>query len=499
MNIYSVLLQQFLFIYQIFLSSNSNNTIFDDTIKISIKDFKFLSKENKNLYTNNSNNYKSYFYADLILNLIYTEIYIGNPSKKVLGFFSGKMDEFIFFHKNCFLLNSTYSHIKSNSFKNLTNFNISHKKFHKGCFATETMKFIHNNTTNLYTFNKLKFFLADGNNNNINTCAIIGLQLNRKDLFKETPKNFIEYIKNSTNDTSGKKFYYFFSYKISNIDNNSKIEGLFNIGYPPHFYDSEKYSAFDFVELNTETGYSNLEWGFCYDDVFLKMKNNSKIYLKKYSYVENKIYSNIYPEMNFFIGTANFFDEIKNNFFNEFLDKNICYEVYIIISKNSSVIKNLSGEYKIIYCLKNKIINIEKFYNEFPSINFNFQSLNFSFIFNATELFYEKEDKIFFMIARHRDSPDQWIFGKVFMMKYQIFFNSETKKIGFYIEKKKYIEQTENSKVEKLLYVGKVVTIIILILIMLCFFRTTCRNFVFKHSKRNATELEMTDKNKQLI
>ncbi len=199
-NIYFFLIEFLLF------QINKSNTI-----KFQIKTWKFLDKENINYIIDESDEEK-YFYYDLILNNIYTPILIGSPPQKILGFYSGKINEFDIIHKYCFYNHSKYDRKNSNTFYNITNFNITHKDYKNGCFAKEDFIFESykediNNNKNII-FNQLKMFLPDDyydiNNNDLkstnnntkknNTCALIGLRLNDKDLFKETPKNFMHYL-----------------------------------------------------------------------------------------------------------------------------------------------------------------------------------------------------------------------------------------------------------------------------------------------------------------
>ena len=101
---------------------------------------------------------------------------------------------------------------------------------------------------------------------------------------------------------------------------------------------------------------------------------------------------------------------------------------------NLTKIDNIWGEFKIIVCYKDKIKEYgeEKFYFEFPSLNFYHKLLNKTFSFNGKELFFDdKKEKIYFLICVKNNAVDQWIFGKIFMKKYQVIFNSEMKTIGF--------------------------------------------------------------------
>lgn len=430
----------------IFFQINESNTI-----KFKITSLKFSENNNND----NELDEEKYFYYDLILNNIYTSIKIGTPPKKIYGFYSGKINEFSIIHDKCFLNHSKYNRTQSKSFINLTSFNITHKNYKNGCFAQENFEFEqyieykkNGDEDDSISFQKIKFFLPDDynqnpdykNNKNINTCGIIGLQLNNKDLFKETPKNFIYYLMqyfsdikrtkaNNNNNMSLNNYYWTIKY---NKDNDNY--GYFSIGDPPHIYEPENYKNKQFKEFNIEFGYSSLYWNIQFGEIYITKNNNNKvnsdiIYLQKYFDGHKCLF---YPEINPIFGTIQFFNLIKKVFFNKFFTNNICFEKKVYLSNyNSTIIEGFGGEYNIISCDANKF-DKEKFYLDFPSLNFYHQLMNYTFKFNGTELFVEdKNNNIYFLICTKKNAVDQWIFGKIFMKKYQMIFNNEMKTINW--------------------------------------------------------------------
>ena len=176
----------------IFLLLNIN-VIVSETIKIKFKTFKFLDEKNKNLFDifnnekniNNDNNdlIEKYFYYDLILNNIYSEITIGNPPQKIIGFYSGKICHFSLINDKCFIKGSKYNKKISYTFQNLSEFNINYNSYKNSCFAKEHFEFESSEQNKKIIFDNLKFFLTNDNKENINYCALIGLRLNYQDMF----------------------------------------------------------------------------------------------------------------------------------------------------------------------------------------------------------------------------------------------------------------------------------------------------------------------------
>ena len=483
-----------LFIIEFFLFREIESS----TIKFKIKTLKFLGKNNNNIYINN-------------------EILVGSPQQNILGFYSGKINEFVIVHKGCFINHSKYDKTKSYTFYNLSSFNIIHKDYKNACFAKENFlfeKYINgneNNNNQYITVNQLKFFLSDDYKenkklDNDNTCAIIGLQLNNKDILKETPKNFIHYFiqnvfdKKDKNNFNINSFYWTIKYNnLNSINNIDDDEGFFSIGDPPHVYDPDNYRKNNFIEFNIESGYSSLYWGIKFNEIYLNKSNC--IYLKKYFVAHNCLF---YPEINIILGTIEYYNTIKKEFFNDFLLAKICFEKKIFISRiNSTVINGLSGEYVIIFCDKNKVeeYGIDKFYLDFPSVNFYHRLMNYTFVFKGNELFYEdkKENKIYFLISKKNNEVDQWIFGKIFMKKYQVIFNSEMKTIGFYININSNDKNIDNNF--SLYRNIKIIALILfscLVLIIAILLGYKYKKTFFTKNRIIVKELEMVNKNVNL-
>ena len=474
------------------------NGLKEETIKIKFKTLKFSDEKIRNLFNinNNLNNndYTSYeekyFYYDLILNNIYSEILIGSHAQKIIGFYSGKSDIFSLTNDNCFIRSSNYDRMISNTFNNISDFNICYKEYENCCFAQEKFEFeSYDNNKNI--FNNLKFFLTNDKGKNKNICALIGLRLNYQDMFIENPKNFIYYIIQYYNNNIKKlnSFYWTFNYQNNN-------EGYLSIGDPPHIYDSLNYKNKKFNEFNIQARYSTLNWAIQFKQIFLN-KGNENIFLKKYSEGHNCVF---YPELNIILSTIDYFNLIKKNFFTKFFKENICFIKNAFISDiNSTIIKGLSGEYILFYCDRNKIreYDINKFYNEFPTLNFYFNLFNYNFTLNASDLFYEDEinNKIFFLIGNKKNEVDQWIFGKIFMKKFQFVFNTEMKTLGYYTENNKN-NNIKRRYLNNINYKNILVLIIVVILFMFVvgFFVYKYRKGFFKEGNNIALEMELIKK-----
>ena len=495
-------------------TDNKDNQNLENTILLEIKTFKYTSNQNFNYYigTNPHSYYKlsendpKFFNIDLILNSIYTDISIGTPSEHILGFFAGKLNIFEIFY---------YNKTKSETFNILTN------EKEKIVRCSDDFKFKCQNET--YELKGMEFIKTQYSSLRLSH-SFLGLQISSKDITKmkkynisndnQSIVNFVESLQKSHCKKLNISNYYW-TIKYFNESNNTlsnNIDGIFYFGEPPHVFDPINYNKEDFIEINTEAGYDNLYWGLKFDNIdFLNKTSGEIIPIGKYIETE---YSLIYPELNFFITSEKFFSRIKRIFFNKYINKrkskdynnSICYEKFISIVDDINLISlgnynDLKGIYDIFYCNKTRVMEygIEKFYNEFPIINFHHLLLGYNFEFNASDLFFEKEGNLYFLMTIKLDRGDKWIFGKTFMKKYQIVFNNDMRTIGFYLknrENKKIIKPKEiinniddnNYKnILLIIIIGFVLLLIILgVIIIYCIKKEI---WIFKN-KKNANELE---------
>jgi hypothetical protein len=108
---------------------------------------------------------------------------------------------------------------------------------------------------------------------------------------------------------------------------------------------------------------------------------------------------------------------IKNSYFENYISRNICH--YYMDSLIES-----------FYCDKsdNFTINNLKY---FPTLYFEHIELNYTFEFTYQDLFFEKDNKYFFMVSPLIE-VDDWFLGDIFFSKYQFVFNHDSKTISFY-------------------------------------------------------------------
>ena len=505
-----------------FIHSHNSKQEIDSTILLEIKTWKYTNNNNFNYYLNFNPhaNYKlsendpKFIYLDLILNNIYTDIFIGSPPEKILGFFAGKINTFTIFY---------FNKTKSKTLNILINEDNNIK-----C----SDNFMFNCENKIYELEGMEFLKTQYSSLKLSH-SYLGLQISAIDIEKmkkynnDNDKykinfNFVESLQKAYCRKLNISNYYWTIKYLEPQNNPSKsetynIDGIFYFGEPPHIYDPNNYNKDDFVEINTESGYDNLYWGLKFDNVeFINKTTGSIISLGKYASTE---FCLIYPELNYFITTEIFFSRIKKNFFQKFMAKNkkkenndnasICYEQFVSLIDDINLLSvgnynDLKGIYDTFHCNKTKILEYgeEKFYNEFPLIKFNHLFLGFSFEFDAKDLFYEKNGTVYFLMAIKLNMGDRWIFGKAFMKKYQIVFNNDMRTLGFYLNNNNkkiikpkeiinYVDNKQNKNIFLLFIIDFIFIVAILYIIRI--FCIKNKIWIFK-DKRNAKELELINK-----
>ena len=126
------------------------------------------------------------------------------------------------------------------------------------------------------------------------------------------------------------------------------------------------------------------------------------------------------------VGSSNYKELILVYFFQEYINKNICIE--------ESFSNNIN--YSIIKCYKRQF---EKELIKFPELYLYKKEFQTNFCLSYKDLFITLEENIYFLIIFRTPILQQineiWELGIPFLKKYQIIFNSDTKKIGYYITK----------------------------------------------------------------
>ena len=347
-------------------------------------------------------------------NNLYAIFKIGEPSQNLEVLI--KEDETLFSINSLDCkLKSYYNRNISKTFKHISKIDISGYNFLDSFIGEETFYFYTDlNLKNLKKFENISFIYDEKqkkiNDNNYN-CGSITLDINRYNSGNNNKYNFIFELKKL-------RFINDYSWTIKFIDNDKNdLQGYLIIGDYPHIYDSKKYE-----EINIRTTLNNLaekNWN-------LEFKNITINDIPLTHYMNGIISFN----KGYIIGTEEYKSKISYLFFNKYIENNICFD------------DNPNSGYYSYYCKSDKFNKTD--IDKFPSLNFYHFQYNYTFSFNGTDLFLESNGYYYFLIIFDRYNYRNWNFGKLFLKKYQLIFNPDSKMISFYID-----ENDENKEEKK--------------------------------------------------
>ena len=362
---------------------------------------------------------------DLFNSNLASTIKIGSQLYPLKAFYNTN-NPFFFISKGCYIEESSnfdyksnfnYNRYQSQSFLAATSFDLSFGKSSHACKASENFEFYSSEKKNI-KIEKLDFILNEDTNENIPNCLYIGLSenQNKESSFKEMnlisqlkQKNYIkEYIWYITFNIATK---YTNNYLLYDPDELINLKGNLIIGDFPHNYDSKNYYKSQLVRTYTILSENIMKWEMKFNKIYYKFNNKEEGILDLNVILDPSNYLIYAPK--------EYFDSITKNFFQQYLDEEIC-NLYFF------------EEYSSINCEKSDKFSIKEI-KTFPSLYFAHSKLGYTFEFSYKDLFVEKNNIYsFLIISDNLFYTSGWTIGNILFRKYQFIFNLDTKEIGFY-------------------------------------------------------------------
>ena len=358
------------------------------------------------------------FYNNYFLNKMYAKMNLGTPKKYVAceilsGIFGLLIGEIC--QKNHIYSEeekSTYDKNKSSTFyrvpdrypfpySNLEGIVVGDAFYFYNDTKLEEQIMV-NNTGFLYLYEPEPY--NQEKNESINICGRLGLAIQSTDAYT-SELNLVKMLKKADIIQD-----YDFSLYFLN-----DTEGLLIIGEKPHITLPDILKEEKLKIKYVEPGkYGGIVWGINFKNVYYKFNGEEK-YLEE---VKRGYFS---TEYSYIIGTEAYKRSIEENFFGDYLKKNICY--YVRFKRD---LRNL------LICNKTDGFSPDKF----PTLYFASVEYNYTFELKKEDLFLEKQDKYIFLIIFRENEHDQFTFGSLFFKKYFLTFNQMAKTIGVYITNK---------------------------------------------------------------
>ena len=385
---------------------------------------------------------------DLSKSNLCAKILIGDPSHEIYAFLSVHHSYFsISTSKNIKNINDFQSHyniVKSNTFKNIS----TGKRFlldtNYDSIATEKFKL------NMFNYQKKEYynksindmiFIYNTNENNINTnykninqnkeeqksyYLNIGFQIINQKMLKEREKyNFITQLKKR--EIIDKYDWSIFFKKgpnnngnfLDNPDYLINAKGEILIGDLPDNYNPNNYNIEQLKKTYSIYSSNIFKWGLEFKEIFYYKDNIKK---QNSTQIVNISVKDVHININNYIilSPMIYFHKIKSDFFDFYIKVGICKI-------------NQGIEYKNIICEKSDKFGIEQL-KKFPTLYMEHHEFNYTFEFTYEDLFLEKDHNFWFLIALSSFYSDleEWNMGIVFLRKYNLIFNQDTKTISFY-------------------------------------------------------------------
>ena len=397
-------------------------------------------------------------------NNLYGIIKAGTPPQNIEIIITEEDIIFSLTKNKCLLKKYYFNYNTSNTFNKIK----ESTRFYR-CIEAQDTFYFNNNFENLNDIKIENFgFVLEKINNNLKyNCAILSLNLFRYNIDNNDYNFIIQLKKLGIINNSVWTIKYL---KEKEKNKNPNLEGHLIIGDYPHIYEKEK-DKYNLLNQRSSLNDMNEKgWNLLFRNITI---NNDTILTHYMTGVIS--FSNSY-----IIGTEEYKSKISNIFFRQYIEKNICFD------------DNTNSHYFLYYCKKSEF-SIDDI-NSFPDLNFFHAEFNFTFKFKGKDLFFENNKFYYFLIIFDIYDYKTWTLGKIFLNKYQLIFDHNSKKIHFYIneEEKKEINDDNN------IYINNN-TLLIIILVSIAglsfFIGLFLGKIKFGNKKRNKKANELDNEN----
>ena len=237
-----------------------------------------------------------------------------------------------------------------------------------------------------------------------------------------------------------------FTIMFDHPNNKKSYKGKLILNGYPHEY-NKTYHEEQYISSKMQKDRENYpEWCFSLDNIYYENDLISK---------DNRIIFR--PEYGVIIGNDKLFKYLKDIYFNEYIQNEKCH-----ISKFSLI----GDTYNYFVC--DKQINITKMKN----INLEVKENNFNFTLDYNDLFYEYNNKYYFLIISKSFESSPFLYvGSPLMKKYEFVFDRYKSKIGYYNKSINFInkEEDNNNKGNNLVLIISIVVLSVLIVAVLIY------------------------------
>lgn len=358
---------------------------------------------------------------------LYITMNIGSEKSNVKTYIVLSKNELYIAGKN--VKNHKYDESASISYNctDCSKINFNYAMYKEGIFSIESFN-IKNGEGKEQTVNNISFILGVSSNWENPLEGEIGLHMPYPGSFKDY--NFILNLKQA-NATKSYNWYLDFD-NFSNGGGKLVVDGF------PHELNEKLYKKEKFASIEAINSGYTYNWGIIFDSIYY---NEQTFELSK------DLKTSFEFDFGLISAPNNVAKTLENSFFNKYISKNICFRNYFGVYKES-----------FIYCKNTKEFNPK----EFQSIYFKSIKLEIIFELDYQDLFYYKDDFVYFLIT-FKEGESLWRLGEVFLKKYYIVFNQDSKTMGYYQGMEKEKERISESSFDIKYFFLIVILVLILV------------------------------------
>lgn len=401
------------------------------------------------------------------LQTVLAELSVGNPQLKLMGEFKKKVellecvrnDKFQSKNNlNIFGLSKTIKGVnmlnKYENYPSVTFYGDIYDDFYFTLSDNLNSSFTTKNKTNLkFTFyavytahNDSEFDTLDLSHLNITFSFVLGMKIEED--YSKGRSCFVKDLKDNGVIPSFDFSFDFYNNITYDTTKDYDQIGRIIFGEFEQIYNKHKYPERNLRTTKMISNANTVDYKMFISETYLE--KNEKIHLDS-QFIEFVF------DQSLITGVDDYKTLIEGNFFNKYESGKMCEKQTILFHDESRVIP-----IEVFVCDRELI---EKHKKEFPILKFYSRDMDYTFEFGYEDLFREYMGKVYFMVIfpSYRENPLDWTFGKIFLRKYQLFFNVESKTIRLYSELKE--KPKEGSSFPKWL---KIILEIIMIGLLLC-------------------------------
>ena len=367
-------------------------------------------------------------FSNLVMQHLYAKIDIGTPKQTIYLSLEPEKNEFYITKYDAFVSDEKYAAFNFKNFKedSSSSFYYTNEDMDNVFYGTNFLLALL--AKDLFFFGdkktELEFYYADGLSEKVP--GELGLQIDPIDdlntAFDVADKSFLKKIKNC-----GVINNYVWTI-MYNDDNDKNVDAYLYIGDYLHNIESNdltlKYTKFKQDSLNSINTYiyqKTVTTEFEMNKLYLYKGDNPKDIIKDIKYGKNYLRVKLDYNLNGIQASEIIRPYLEQNIFT---DENRCHKNYF----------NYRNKYIFYYC--DKILsNRNRMKNNFPSLQFIHQDLNYNFTITFDDLIVEKDNYFYFLIFFSDYNKYDWRLGRPFLKKYNFMLDQDAKKILFYSEK----------------------------------------------------------------